>query len=1318
VQALITPFQTEAPLKIQSFYSQFLVAAAMLGSCAASVAQAPLANQPVLSNTAVPGNLALALSVEWPTVVNPAHINNTYDINATYLGYFDPKKCYAYSHSASEAARHFYPTGLATAPSTCASAWSGNFLNWATMQAIDPFRWVLSGGYRSTDTAGTSATPGVTILEKAWASGQGGFMFPNRTLSSNVTASTPLGFANVRMRAAGRGNKLVFTGTGDPNAAATAFTGGVADANTVYEVSVRVKVCDPAIGTLGESGLESNCIRYGTGPSYTYKPEGLLQKYADRIRYSAFGYLNDSTFTRDGGVLRARQAFIGPLEPVPFNPSIVNPVREWDAATGVMFTNPAPADATKTNTDFLLGVGTVANSGVMNYLNKFGQISPGDFKSFDPVSEMYYAAVRYFKNLGNVPEWTEMTAASLDTRKQYADYFPVIVTTAGNTADDPILYSCQKNFVLGIGDVYTHRDKNVPGSSIAGGPDEPAIPGTLSTDPIQSTLMTNRVGTMEGMSAVLGTINPPYGSQRNSYLMAGIALDSHTRDIRPDVTGQPKTLNKQTIKTFWLDVLENQNYESKNAFWLTAKYGGFTVPNGFDPDNPPASLPISSWYTTGRVSPTGQQLPDTYFLASRPDQVLSGLTAAFENISNEIGGVTTGAATAQPQVLATGAASYSASYKTEDWSGDVIAKQRVFGSTTVPLEYWKFSEKLSAQTPSSRVMATWNGSSGIPFAHTSLTTAQKAALDTTMRPGDDSADYLNYLRGDNTYETTTPKYRTRANLVGDIVDSSLTAVGRPNLRFTEYFNPGYKAFKTTWYDRKTVLYVGTNAGVLHAINGAPCTSSSAANCSGAAAADIDANAGKEMFAYVPSALFVGPSVPATPATNGLAALGNPNYVHRNFVNSTAVNFDIDTANTVEGKIQALSASAGSCKNPDSTSPSYWKTVLIGGLGKGGKSYYALDVTNPFNITPPAPTGPALTEADMASKVMWEFPRTADLTTYPNLNQQLGYSFGAPVVVKTAQHGWVVIFTSGYNNTDGKGYFFVVDACTGLLVHAPIATGAGTVANEAGMAHPTAFVLDAADGKADAAYAGDLLGNVWRLDLRAGTFAAVERIALLKNSAGVTQPITSRPLVELCPKTLDRFVMIGTGRLLDEIDIGNIDRQTYYAFKDGNNVVFDTLLTTTNSVVRADLVDVSDNLINSATAFTTQRGWYIEVGKNEVDLGWRVIRPSSSFFGQVAFVGMLPNGTDACARSATGLLYGINFCSAKSVLLQTSGTGPATAIVAKKLTGDPLPPEWKNAGGTPTVSACTSTGDCPPLEIVQRAATPSRQLNWREIPIAE
>ncbi len=137
------------------------VAAVLAGAGAATQAVTPLADQPVFSTIAVPGNMALALSVEFPTAVSVAHTGATYDPTKSYLGYFDPEKCYLYNYSATEAQRYFYPVGLATQSHLHRQQQVERQLHeLATMQTIDPFRWALTGGYRAVDTATTTISKG------------------------------------------------------------------------------------------------------------------------------------------------------------------------------------------------------------------------------------------------------------------------------------------------------------------------------------------------------------------------------------------------------------------------------------------------------------------------------------------------------------------------------------------------------------------------------------------------------------------------------------------------------------------------------------------------------------------------------------------------------------------------------------------------------------------------------------------------------------------------------------------------------------------------------------------------------------------------------------------------------------------------------------------------------------------------------------------------------------------------------------------------------------------------------------------------------
>ena len=258
----------------------------------------------------------------------------------------------------------------------------------------------------------------------------------------------------------------------------------------------------------------------------------------------------------------------------------------------------------------------------------------------------------------------------------------------------------------------------------------------------------------------------------NSALMAGIAHDSNTQDIRPDDPSKPQTLGKQTIQTYWLDVLEYGVYKNNNQFYLAAKYGGFRVPHVFDAYGRTTDIPEDLWTTTTDLTPGGQKRPLNCCTAAQPDQMIAGLTRAFEDIA--------------------------AALKAHTVSFDPTT-----GTPGLTLE-WNFSTRLAAQIAEDSG-AGWNtrrhivtrilttpatggvgpAGSAVPLRHASLSTAQKTALDTLYRTGDDSADNLNDLRGDRTHEENSTAtgsarmYRNRSNPVGDIVGSRVRPVGPP-----------------------------------------------------------------------------------------------------------------------------------------------------------------------------------------------------------------------------------------------------------------------------------------------------------------------------------------------------------------------------------------------------------------------------------------------------------------------------------------------------------------------------------------------------------
>ena len=635
--------------------------------CGTSARALEVAQDPLFLGTDVPGNLVFVPSVEWPTILSVANLQPNYTPNTEFVGYFDSDKCYEYRYSSNESDRHFYPVEMASGRE-CSGHWSGNFLNWAATQTIDPFRKVLTGGLRVRDTTTE------TWLEKARMTGQAGNnIYPDRELvgAELVAGATPFTANRLEMRVRGLGNRMRFRlnatsiqNSGTPfNPASHPPTDSDDWPDQSYEVAIRVAVC--------VSGLEEeNCIRYGSGS----KPEGLIQANYEQLRYSAFGYLNESNNSRDGAALRARQKFVGPTLPGGDD----NPQKEWSPSTGVLFQNPDADDAADTSDEFNI---TIRDSGVINYINKFGQMTSNNHKSLDPVSELFYAAVRYIRGEDNVDAYTDGANFNL------ADGFPVI-TDWNKDGHDPVQFSCQINVALGIGDIYTHDDKNLPGPTRTN--DEPTKPQAVSDDEwIDVVDVANRIGAMEG----IGNIGDrtAFTGRDNSAYIAALAYWANTTDMRPNEPG------KTTMSTHWVDVLEERSLEgmARNQYALAAKYGGADVPDDFDPMND--SLQQDWWHTNGEtLTPFGNRgngqpsflRPDNFFLAGNAASMVEALSDAFETILSETTNVVTSVATTSTR-LDTDTLAIQARFESDFWSGELLGLDPI----TSDVE-WRATDKL------------------------------------------------------------------------------------------------------------------------------------------------------------------------------------------------------------------------------------------------------------------------------------------------------------------------------------------------------------------------------------------------------------------------------------------------------------------------------------------------------------------------------------------------------------------------------------------------------------------------------------------------
>ncbi|MFZ4537506.1 MAG: PilC/PilY family type IV pilus protein [Propionivibrio sp.] len=329
---------------------------------------------------------------------------------------------------------------------------------------------------------------------------------------------------------------------------------------------------------------------------------------------------------------------------------------------------------------------------------------------------------------------------------------------------------------------------------------------------------------------------------------------------------------------------------------------------------------------------------------------------------------------------------------------------------------------------------------------------------------------------------------------------------------------------------------------------------------------FEAASGQEAWAYVPS--FVLPN---------LYKLADNKYKdqHQYFVDATPATGDI-------------------CPNaPSSTcSVDQWKTILVGGLNLGGKGYFALDVTDPAN--------PSL---------LWEFS-----------DANLGYSYGNPTITKLKDGTWVVLFASGYNNADGLGRLYIVNANTGVLIRS-ISTGVGSPTSPSGLARIVAHSEDTMTNNTSiAAYGGDLLGNLWRFNINGDIGVPligipptlvpnynVQLLASFKDASGAPQPITARPDVTSVYRK--PVIYVGTGRFLGTSDYATTQVQSFYAVRENydttpfvnmrtaDGFVAQTMTSGTCPEGTSPTICSPGQTVRTASSndvdWTSKNGWYID-----------------------------------------------------------------------------------------------------------------------------
>jgi Tfp pilus tip-associated adhesin PilY1 len=647
-----------------------------------------------------------------------------------------------------------------------------------------------------------------------------------------------------------------------------------------------------------------------------------------------------------------------------------------------------------------------------------------------------------------------------------------------------------------------------------------------------------------------------------------------------------------------------------------------------------------------------------YFSADNPQSVISGLSAALFAINDRQGAGAAAGASASRLIQGVDNFAYFSYYVTQRWTGELEARQLDI-NTAIPSATVSWSAKtlLDAKAKAAcddrniylirkgasnnRVNFSWNsqrcdaGGNPTGASDTGLNATEQAFFDSSrvlafsqyaamtdgtsgsvdQRTPAAGANLVNFIRGHRGKEgfesnEINKLYRRRESIFGATINAQPVYM---KALAAEYQDAGYAGYRSSVANRTAMIYVPANDGMLHAFYAGESSS--------------DPNAGKEAWALIPTSVLPN-----------LYKLADNNF-------GTNFQYTVDGSPTV-GDAYDTSAAA-------------WKTILVAGLNSGGKSYYAVDVTDPVSPKP-----------------IWEFSWSN--TCYDGTaatagaDCHLGYTFGVPVLTKLADGTWVVLVTSGYNNInspakigDGQGYLYILNAFTGKIIR-KISTGVGTAATPSGLSRISNFVDNTkVNNTTLRVYGGDLLGNLWRFDINdmiapAGYEATL--VTTLKDGSGNPQPITTRPeLGETEGKTI---LLVGTGRLLGTSDLSDTSRQSLYG-------VVDTIPTDGSTLypnIRSSLRPLTLTTVGSgATAYRTiactgttvqcagTNGWFVDWP----DSGERVNIDLRLQLGTLVAATNVPQGT-ACNIGGYSYLNSVNFATGLAV------AGSANNSVTQKI----------------------------------------------------
>ncbi|MGN6280201.1 pilus assembly protein [Frateuria sp.] len=633
-------------------------------------------------------------------------------------------------------------------------------------------------------------------------------------------------------------------------------------------------------------------------------------------------------------------------------------------------------------------------------------------------------------------------------------------------------------------------------------------------------------------------------------------------------------------------------------------------------------------------------------------------------------------------------------------------------------------------------------------------------------------------KGNPLWRSRTVDYDNNGTLrvlrLGDIVDSTPVVVGTPSEAFDLlYGDTSYGKFRNKYRNRRQVVYVGANDGMLHAFNGGFYNAREHRLQLTPTDTDLTPTAdplGGELWAYVPGNLLPH-----------LRWLADPAYKHNFYVDGSPIAQDV--------KIFA----------EDTVHPDGWGTILIVPFRFGGgpisvntatdsttatqnsfSAYVVLDVTDPED--PPKLlaelTNTALSDgtAKCASDDKLNAPSCVDITKVVD-----SYTSSIPAAAMFRDN------TSGSPNK----FFLFTGSGTADNGGAGTTEGGSAVASTslkiraydlAALSDTPTKVFDFKDiGATDAgatSFAGDLIASDYNLDGRSeglyfgsvkgtgtGAFGGSlwklnfiydgaadpdpnnwTKLRILKD---LDLPVTIRPTVGRNDRGAP-MVFFGTGRAYTKNDLASTAQQKIVGLIDTSllstsdqqykvlplamadlvdvtnvNVFTDTSVSGAGTDADGKSIDTFDKLLGSFDT-DTRLGWYQKLTAptttTDKTPAERVVS-SQSLLGGVLLTSTFFPGTDTCTDVGRGALYSLNYKSGTAN--PTDNPFGTTSVDGKERVnkstdmgpGLPAPPSLHVGEGTGQrkLTACvqTSTGAIICKEITTLKSVLSSEVSWHE-----